>query len=289
MKVKLIISFLMVHFTTIYVKAQTEEKKIIGDSTIILGFITEDSYVGTSINDYCSIGYDKKLKEETMVFISGSTRCNKNYSSINYDFYEVIYNAKTYFIEKEKVFIKNYSFEDIKNLSEETANKFKNNTNTISKILYENEVDEAINALKNCKSAGLVIYDWSYYDESEYTEGTSANITVYNPTNKTIKYLWFSFMGFNPVGDKVIDSKSGSSIITKKAVGPIAKEETGTYEFEYVWFTDIVETAKIASIKVLYMDGTVANIKNPKLITLSEKYKNILEEAMNSLDELYDK
>jgi len=285
MKIKLIVSLLLVLCTTIYVEAQTEEKKIIGDSTIILGIITDDSYVGVSLTDYCSAGYDKELKGGTIVFVSGTKRCDKSYSTENYDFYEIIYNAKTYYIEKDKVVIKDYSFDDIKNLSDETATKFKDYTNIMSKLIYESDVNEAIKALKSCKAAGLSIYDWSYSDESEYTEGTSAKITVYNPTNKTIKYLWFSFVGFNPVGDKVIDRRSGTSVVTKKAVGPIAKGETGTYTFEYVWFTDIVETAKIASIKVLYMDGTEAIIKNPKSITLSTKHKNILDETMNSAEE----
>ncbi len=278
MKVKLIISLLLVLCATIYVEAQTDEKKIIGDSTIVLGILTDDSYVGINLTDYCSVGYDRELKSGTIVFVSGTKRCTKSYSSGNYDFYEIIYNAKTYFIEKDKVLIKDYSFDDIKNLSDETATKFKDYSNIMAKYIYENDVKEALNALKSCKTAGLAIYDWSYYDESEYTEGTSAEITVYNPTNKTIKYLWFSFVGFNPVGDKVIDGRTGTSIITKKAVGPIAKSETGTYKFEYVWFTDIVETAKIASIRVLYMDGTEAIIKNPKSITLSQKHKNILDE-----------
>lgn len=277
MKVKLIISLLLVLFGTNYVEAQTEEKKIIGDSTIILGVLTENSYVGADLTNYCFVSYDKELKRGTIVFISGAKSCNKSSSGDN-DFYQIIYNAKTYFIEKGKVLTKDYSFEDIKNLSEETATKFKDYSNLMAKYIYENDVKEALNALKSCKTAGLAIYDWSYYDESEYTEGTSAEVTVYNPTNKTIKYLWFSFVGLNPVGDKVIDIRSGSSVITKKAVGPIAKGETGTYTFDYVWFTDIVETAKITSIKVQYMDGTETIIKSPKSITLSQKHKNILDE-----------
>jgi len=285
MKVKLIVSLLLVLFITNYIEAQTEGKKIISDSTIVLGVITDDSYVGKSLTDYCSAGFDKELKSGTIVFVCGTKRCSKSYSTENYDFYEIIYNAKTYYIEKDKVVIKDYSFDDIKNLSIENATKFNNYSNIISKYIYESDVKEALNSLKSCKTAGLAIYDWSYYDESEYTEGTSAEITVYNPTKKTIKYLWFSFVGYNPVGDKVINRRSGTSVVTKKAIGPIAKGETGTYKFEYVWFTDIVETAKISSIKVLYMDGTVAIIKNPKSITLSKKHKNILDETMTSTEE----
>ena len=279
MKFKLTVLFILVFCTSVYIKAQTEGNKIINDSTIIFGLIPDDSYVGKSITGLCSAGYDNELKGGSIVIVSGTEKCT--FLSENHDFYEIIYNTKTYFIEKEKMLIKDFTFDDINNLSSETANKFKNYSNQMSKLIYASEVNEAIKALKSCKTAGLSIYDWSYYDESEYTEGTSAKITVYNPTNKTIKYIWFSFVGFNPVGDRVVDRRSGSSVETVKAIGPIAKGETGSYSFEYVWFTDIVETAKIASIKVQYMDGTVSIIKNPKSITLSTKHKNILDEAMN--------
>lgn len=285
MKLKLIILLLLVLCTTIYVKAQTEGKKVIGDSTFVLGIITDDSFAGNSISEYCSASADKWLTKGSVVFVSGAKRCTKSYSSEINDFYEIIYNTKTYYIEKEKVLIENYTFDDINNLSSETSAKFRDYSNVMSKYIYENDINEALKSLKNCKAAGLAIYDWSYYDESEYTEGTSAKITVYNPTNKTIKYLWFSFVGYNPVGDRVIDKRSRTSVVTKKAVGPIAKGETGTYSFEYVWFTDIVETAKIASIKVIYMDGTEKIIKNPKAITLSTKYKNILDEKMATEEE----
>lgn len=287
MKFKLTIAILLVIFTSTFieVKAQTEEKKTLSDSTCVLGVITEGCFVGNSISSYCFIGSDKWLTRGSVVFVSGTRKCTSSYPTEIKDLYEIVHNTKTYYIEKDKISIKNYTFEDINNLSAETATKFKDYTNIMSKLIYENDVKEALNSLNSHKAAGLSIYDWSYYDESEYTEGTSAKITVYNPTNKTIKYLWFSFVGFNAVGDKVIDRRSGTSAVLKKAIGPIAKGETGSYKFEYVWFTDIVETAKIASIKVQYMDGTLKIIQNPKSITLSTKHKNILDETIGSEEE----
>lgn len=274
----LILVFLFV-ITSTFVYSQKNETKNINDTTLIFGVVTEDSYVGKDVSSYCSVGYDRNLPKKTIVLVCGTKRCTRSYSNEGTDFFLINYNKKLYYIEKEKLFLKDYTFDEINNMNEETAQKFKEYSNSMASLMYDMDVKEALNFLNSCKPYGLVVYDWEYYDESEYTDGTSARITVYNPTNKTIKYLWFNFIGYNPVGDRVVDRVNGTSIITKKGVGPIAKGETGTYEFEYLWFTDIVETAKISSIKVQYMDGTIKTINNPKTIMLSDKYRKILEET----------
>ena len=61
-----------------------------------------------------------------------------------------------------------------------------------------------------------------------------------------------------------------------KGVGPIKPEENGTYEYKYVWFTDLVETAKILSIKIQYMDGSFKTVVNPKEIMLTKNLLDIL-------------
>jgi hypothetical protein len=155
---------------------------------------------------------------------------------------------------------------------------FRFNAERMAKLIYESEIDSISTFLDGCKKAGLVMLNWSFYKESEYTEGMSAKVEVYNPTKKTIKYIWLTFIGYNPVGDKVIDTRKGTSNITVNAVGPINPNENGAYEFKYVWFTDLVKTAKISLIKVQYMDGSFKTIINPKSISLKEEYYNFLKE-----------
>jgi hypothetical protein len=106
------------------------------------------------------------------------------------------------------------------------------------------------------------------FDESEYTEGTSLNISVYNPTKKTIKYIWLTIAGFNPVGDKYRNN------IIKTCVGPIEPKGSASYTFTYAWFTDLVVKCSLLSIKVQYMDGTFKTINKEKEITLPEGYEN---------------
>jgi hypothetical protein len=72
--------------------------------------------------------------------------------------------------------------------------------------------------------------NWSFYDESEYTEGTGTRIEVYNPTNKSIKYLWFSFVGYNAVDDilVIVEQVQNYNIKRCRSIKP---DENGSYEF----------------------------------------------------------
>lgn len=96
----------------------------------------------------------------------------------------------------------------------------------------------------------------------------------YNPTKKTIKYITINFVGYNAVDDPV--STYEGSTLTRKCIGPIEPKDQATYEFEYVWFTDIVEYAKIKSILVQYKDGTSKRINNASNIVWSDELNSFL-------------
>lgn len=257
--------------------SQYQEPRILSDTTLAAGIIKENTYVGNTISSYCSNGFDKQLDEGTAVIISGIQICSKSYSDYRSEFYEILYNNKTYYVEKDKIETDASFFGQIERMSKEKADKFKAHASYIEDILYKDKVRKALQFLDNCKVRGLAILDWSFYDESEYTEGTSIKFRVYNPTLKTIKYIWFTVIGYNPVGDKVTDIRKGSSI-TVKAVGPIKRGESGLYEFDYVWLTDMVETMKVSTIKIQYMDNSIRTLTNVKEITLPNEMYKILKE-----------
>lgn len=49
--------------------------------------------------------------------------------------------------------------------------------------------------------------------------------------------------------------------MTRKGVGPIDSFESASYDFEYIWYTDVVDYAKLRSIVVQYKDGTSKTYK----------------------------
>jgi hypothetical protein len=147
----------------------------------------------------------------------------------------------------------------------------------IDSILFEREKkEEALrelrskNLINSLQKAGLAILDYTAFDNSEYTDGTGFRIKFFNPSKKTIKYINISFIGINAVNDKVLNKYGGSYINNVKCVGPIKQYDEAEYEWDYIWFTDIVETVKLVSIKVQYMDGSIKTITDFKNIIVKE-------------------
>jgi len=120
--------------------------------------------------------------------------------------------------------------------------------------------------IDKCSTDGVAIANWSIFDESQYTQGVSLSISFLNPTKKVIKYIWVEIVGYDPVGEKVIEK--GTSKKSVKCVGPIGPMEVPSFNFEYVWFTDLVKTAKLGTIKVQYMDNTIKTILKPDKVTI---------------------
>lgn len=125
-----------------------------------------------------------------------------------------------------------------------------------------------------------------YYPTSEYSS-TGATFKIYNPSKKTIKYIWFTVAGENPVGDLV---KTGTGYYkTLKAIGPVKSNGIGEWSFDYVWFTDVVEALKMTTIKIQYMDLSLRTIKyNDKMYLGETAYDNVIL-ALNKKDVVEEK
>lgn len=203
-------------------------------------------------------------------------------------FYEIRYNGKYLFLKTEDLFCEKDYYTIISNLSEIEYAKFKEYSTKIAdaEMLQEiekaeakklQELQKAKDFLNNSAKQGILVKSWKIYDESKYSEGTSVELNYINPTKKTVKYIWTTFVGYNAVDDPIIDNLKGVKNITVKSIGPIAPDESGSYVFEYVWHTDIISTAKITNIKVQYMDGTFKTITDPSKVIISDEILKILE------------
>ena len=269
-------NFLFLLFISFFGNAQNK----ITDSTIILG-ITKNSFtnVSTQINNSgFKSGEDFEIPSKSTVLIFGAKRYNTG--SQNFDYYKIIYKGKIYFIYKEDIIVTKMAdeaelvFEDLLSISNEQSSNLEKFVIGLSGLLDIENRKKALKFIESCKPYGIVLLNNSIYDESEYTDGTSFEFQIQNLSTKTIKYITFNLIGFNSVDDKIIDR--GSSIKSVKGVGPISKNEAAKFSFKYVWFTDLVETFLIKSIKIQYMDGSFKNIEDPKRITLSKENRDIL-------------
>ena len=87
-------------------------------------------------------------------------------------------------------------------------------------------------------------------------------------------------MKFNPLsknGEYYTVSSRGVRNLSRRGIGPIETYETASYDYEYVWWTDIVEYSNIRSIVVQYKDGTSRTFTGNAV-------KIIPEEILDALD-----
>jgi hypothetical protein len=187
------------------------------------------------------------------------------------EYYKACLNGKAFYIGTKSVDLTPKSQAQLDSLmtcSPELRAKFFKRLHALNFQDYVENLDNGVKALESYAQYGLAIPNWSVYDMSEYTDGTGIKFSFLNPTKKVIKYITINFQGYNAVDDPV------GKTLTKRCVGPIEPDETGTYEFDYAWFTDVVEYAKIKSILVQYKDGTSKTISNPKSIMFGSDLQN---------------
>lgn len=193
------------------------------------------------------------------------------------DYYKGVLDGKAFYIPADKVFLPEESrlkVDSLVNSSQVVRDEFFEFAKALSHYSYYQKLGNAINTVKGFASKGISIPSWGVYDMSEYTDGTGIRFTFHNPTNKTIKYINIGFVGYNAVDDRV------GKVMSKKCIGPIEPDETASYDFEYAWFTDIVEYAKITSLSVQYKDGTTKVVSNPSSVVWSDEVHNGLSSRL---------
>lgn len=90
--------------------------------------------------------------------------------------------------------------------------------------------------------------------------GVTFSHMFFNATDKVIKYITFTYVPFNSVGDPVQCTISGKSEVSAKLTGPMEPYSHDLAKWENVWYNGTVKAIKLARIHVEYMDGTEETI-----------------------------
>lgn len=154
--------------------------------------------------------------------------------------------------------------------SQEVRDNFFNLNKKLAMERFEQKKSRVFSEIAHHDKYGLSILYWNIYDQSKFTDGMGIHFYLINPsTTNTIKSVTFNVIGYNSINEKV--STVGKYIQTVRCVGPIEPAKTAEYNFDYVWFTDLVESAKIQSIIIQFMNGTTKKIANADSITCSDE------------------
>ncbi len=272
-------------------------QRIVDNSTRISGILKTTESTGDALSKGCySVGQVRFLAGDTISII-GYEKCYPygDMKAAPKAYYIAMYDAGSVFLPETSVVIlgnlgnqfQEFSVQDFIQLERNTRGYFneisarkareKVEAHRIADSLVRQRMHfqdslETIRQkkfeeyIKKCALKGIGVFSFGAVDASEYTEGSGVEMTFYNPTKKIVKYVHATVVGYNAVNDPVVES--GKTSHTLKCIGPINPGEDGTYNFEYVWFTDIVETAKLTSIKVQYMDGTEKIISKPSEVIM---------------------
>lgn len=244
----------------------------------VQAIVQTDAFAAGKPSELCSIYGGSTLKAGRPVVVVGERECKSKYGTGSAQHYEVLVSGKRLFVDKSSIKVTEADQVRLKVLSQESREEYFERAAVTSLEIRRRELSQLVEAIKRTQKVGLTVIHASIEDVSEHTEGTSFAISVINPTDRTIKYIWFTVVGYNAVNDPVRDRLKGGPPLTVKAIGPIEKEESGRYKWEYMWHTDIVESFKITEIKVQYMDGSLRTIRDWKAITLSPENRRVLEE-----------
>ena len=258
----------------------------IDGTTIIWGRLRSTESTGDPLSQGCSSYGQIRFVAGDTIPIIGFEKCFPygNIKAVPKSYYLAMYDTGVFFLPETSVSVLGNWNGKVANMSAQEFIQLELNTRKYFNKLFENRmrIQDSLETLrqkklleysKKCELKGIGVFECVAVDASEYTEGTGVDFTFYNPTKKVVKYVHATVVGMNPVDDPVIEG--GKTSHTLKCIGPINPGETGSYSFEYVWFTDIVERAKLTSIKVQYMDGTEKIISKPSEVIMP---KELIEE-----------
>lgn len=251
------------------------------DSTVIL--YSKNSLIYPSMSNSCfgNGNYSTKYEPQNMLFVAELSEC-KNYSSTK-DIIGFYFDGKKYYMaddvdDKNSFFTggQRKQLSDIKNRFKNYSPSEMDSIDSWSKRLSEAYMrqlrKEASDKVFNKEKNGIAIL--AAHPTEDYSF-TGAEFKILNFSRKTIKYITFNFYGKNAVKDRV------GKNVSRKGIGPVESSGTGSWSFDNVWLTDIVQTLKLISVNIIYMDGTT------KIITITDNHW-LDEEDLDHLDRLLE-
>lgn len=288
--------YILFFITPILFFSQQSEIDTVLLSKMIIANINTDFPVGKKVNADCTLGDTKSYRSThseapKLTQVTDYILCNNGTPNMFFEIYDG--NDFLYVKDNNVNFSKDTDVDSIKvTLSRRTPEEksfvrgnVRGLVNYAAKFFIEKKEEdlsaekrEALKAFFDTEKYGL---GFVKYNATSGYSSTGASFKIFNPSKKTIKYIWFTVAGENAVED-LVKLSSGSYYTTLKGIGPIESNGFGSWEFEHVWFTDIIEYLRISNIKIQYMDESVRTVKYNENMYIGEK-------ALERVNEISDR
>ena len=221
-----------------------------------------------------SLFYGISLNEKSIRSNIGETKISDHdtiviyyYDNISNEYVGLYYGDTVYFQDysitinqKDKQFLKRMQFngmeERLQNAHIFDSTRVSQYPKRIEAIL--SQIDSALAIHEKFltelvkKKIFLVHIDYSY---SDYKFGLE--FEFYNCFGKTIKYVEVTTTPYNNVDDVQRDD-FGRTNLTMKGIGPIAPKESGSYDFNNLYWddNDVIKYLRVTKVKFIFKDGT---------------------------------
>ena len=98
--------------------------------------------------------------------------------------------------------------------------------------------------------------------------GIGVRHTVYNASDKSMKYITFVYVPYNRVGDPVASKVGGDVEARGKLTGPLEPNGKANVEWKILWYNPTIAEVKLKEVIVQYMDGTEETIKGEDILDI---------------------
>lgn len=269
-------------FLSVIFFAQLYSCQFTKDSMTVLRSKSSLIYPSFSTSCFRTGDYDKKYLPQDMLFVTDITEC-KGYSSTK-DIIGFYFDGKKYYMEdnseNENAFYvmkgEQKQLADVKakinSLTADEKDSLDSWSKRYSEVYMRKLKSEVYDRIFSKEKNGIAII--SAFPTEDYSF-TGAEFKILNFSKKTIKYITFNFYGKNAVKDRVGVNMS------RKGIGPVESLGSGSWSFDNVWLTDIVQTLKLVSVNIIYMDGT------KRAVAITDKHW-LDQEDLDRLNNLMD-
>lgn len=148
------------------------------------------------------------------------------------------------------------------------------------------DVDKFYGVIINNTEIGTNMLGWVRgIDQTSSTTPTSAKFTFTNKTGKEIKYITFGIRAYNAVGDPVECEARDVTLYECKCTGPFAPNGKFTRTLEHAWYNPSIESVKIESAEIIYMDNSTETLTTeqikclPKNAVLSDNDSRVVRSS----------
>ena len=136
---------------------------------------------------------------------------------------------------------------------------------------------------------------WRSY-EKFLGEYTGVMTCFYNASDKTIKYITFTYVPYNQVDDVVIDT-ANKSVLSGKLVGPVDPSRVAEACFGNLWKSSVITRVEISKVFIEYMDGTnetifgndIVNVTNEPVKRYEQGFKRLIDPSDYTTLNWYEK